>query len=40
MAGINTALSRVRCRQDLRVLFEEGEGLDTENVVYKDMLLL
>jgi hypothetical protein len=34
-----TALSRVRCRDDSRVLFEEGEGPETENVVYKDLLL-
>ena len=34
-----TALSRVRSRFDSRVLFEDGEGPETVNVVYKDMLL-
>jgi hypothetical protein len=34
-----TALSRVRCRDDSRVLFEEGHGPETENVVYKELLL-
>ena len=34
-----TALSRVRCRQDSRLLFNPEEGPETENVVYKDLLL-
>ena len=34
-----TALSRVRTRGDCRVLFPDGGGPDTVNVVYKDLLL-
>jgi hypothetical protein len=34
-----TALSRVRCREDSRVLMEPGEKDETENVVYKELLL-
>ena len=34
-----TALSCVRSREDCRVLFNDGEGPETENVVYKELLL-
>jgi ATP-dependent exoDNAse (exonuclease V) alpha subunit len=34
-----TALSRVRCRADTRLLFDLAGGPETENVVYKDLLL-
>ena len=34
-----TALSRVRSREDCRVLFNEGDGPETENVVYRELLL-
>ena len=34
-----TALSRVRNCFDSKVLFEIGEGPETDNVVYKDLLL-
>lgn len=34
-----TALSRVRTREDCRVLFNEEEGPEAVNVVYKDLLL-
>lgn len=34
-----TALSRVRSSQDSAVLFNDGEGPETANVVYRDLLL-
>jgi hypothetical protein len=34
-----TALSRVRSRNDTRVFFNEGEGPETTNIVYKELLL-
>jgi hypothetical protein len=33
------ALSRVQSRDDCRVLFNEGDGPETENVVYRELLL-
>ncbi|KAH9984950.1 hypothetical protein BJV77DRAFT_952192 [Russula vinacea] len=34
-----TALSRVRSSEGCRILFNEGDGPETVNIVYKDLLL-
>ena len=34
-----TALSRVHSQNDTRVFFNEGEGPETTNIVYKELLL-
>ncbi|KAG2345253.1 hypothetical protein BDR05DRAFT_960718, partial [Suillus weaverae] len=36
---LDTALSRVRGRRDIRALFREGEQETTANVVYRYLLL-